>query len=72
MAKVILVREILEIAFENNFCFMRKVATFEEHISDIESGNQLLPKMLSNGNGAISHLQTETGFVEDFCYSLYN
>ena len=23
-------------------------------------------------NGAISHLQTEMGFVEDFRYSLYN
>ena len=31
-----------------------------------------LPRMLCNGNGVISHLQTEMGFVEDFCYSLYN
>ena len=25
--------------------------------------------MLCNGNGAISHLQTEMGFFEDFCYN---
>ena len=29
-------------------------------------------RMLCNGNGAISHLRTEMGFVEDYCYSLYN
>ena len=34
--------------------------------------NTLLPRMLCNGNGAISHLQTEMGFVEDFSYGLYN
>ena len=28
--------------------------------------------MLCNGNGAISHLQTEMGFVKDSCYSLSN
>ena len=28
--------------------------------------------MLCNWNGAISHLQTEMGFVEDFHYSLHN
>ena len=31
-----------------------------------------VPRMLCNGNGAISHLQTEMGFVEDFRYSLDN
>ena len=31
-----------------------------------------LPRMLCNGNGAISHLQAEMEFVEDFRYSLYN
>ena len=25
--------------------------------------------MLCNGNGAMTHLQTEMGYVEDFCYS---
>ena len=28
------------------------------------------PRILCNRNGAISHLRTEMGFVEDFCYSL--
>ena len=31
-----------------------------------------IPRMLCNRNGAISHLQTEMGFVEDFRYSLHN
>ena len=31
-----------------------------------------MPRILCNGNGAISHLQTEMGFVKDFRYSLYN
>ena len=30
------------------------------------------PRMLCNRNGAISHLQTETIFFQDFRYSLYN
>ena len=34
--------------------------------------NKTKPRILCNGNGAISRLQTETGFVEDFRYSLYN
>ena len=32
----------------------------------------ILPRMLCNRNGAISQLQTEMGFVEDFRYSLQN
>ena len=28
-----------------------------------------MPRMLCNANGAISHLQAEMGFVEDFRYS---
>ena len=32
----------------------------------------ILPRMLCNGNGAISHLQTEMEFVKDFHYRLYN
>ena len=31
-----------------------------------------VPRMLCNGNGAFSHLQTEMGFIEDFRYSMYN
>ena len=31
-----------------------------------------MPRMLCNGNGAISHLQTEMGSFKDFRYSLYN
>ena len=33
---------------------------------------EIQPRMLCNGNGVISHLQTETGFFEDFRYSMYN
>ena len=33
---------------------------------------EIQPRMLCNGNGAISHLQTEMGFFEDFRYSLCN
>ena len=33
---------------------------------------QTKPKIFCNGNGAISHLQTEMGFDEDFHYSLYD
>ena len=33
---------------------------------------QTKPRMLCNGNGATSHLQTEMGFIEDFHYSLYH
>ena len=39
---------------------------------EINGLSLLLPRMLCNRNGAISHLQTEMGFVEDFRYSLYN
>ena len=39
-------------------------------VVDVET--EIMPRMLCNGNGAISHLQTEMGFVEDFRYSLYN
>jgi len=31
-----------------------------------------MPRMLCNRNGAISHLKTEIGFVEDFRLRLYN
>ena len=34
--------------------------------------NLTMPRMLCNGNGAISHLQTKMGFIDDFSYSLYN
>ena len=30
-----------------------------------------MPRMLCKGNGAISHLQTEMGFVEDFHYTTH-
>ena len=30
------------------------------------------PRMLCDGNGAISHLQAEMGYVEDFCYNMCN
>ena len=46
------------------------------HIFDFVTTSLLpemtLPRMLCNGNGAISHLQTEMEFVEDIHYSLYN
>ena len=32
--------------------------------------SKIKPRMLCNGNRAISHLETELGFVEDFHYSL--
>ena len=39
---------------------------------DLVVKQECMPRMLCNRNGAISHLQTEMGFVEDFRYSLYN
>ena len=35
-------------------------------------GRWTQPRILCNGNGAISHLQTEMGFFKAFRYSLYN
>ena len=42
------------------------------HNCEKKSEYDTLPRMLCNGNGAISNLQTEIGFVKDFRYSLCN
>ena len=38
------------------------------HWEGIQSNKQTWPRILCNRNGAISHLQTEMGFFEDFRY----
>ena len=39
---------------------------FQLEIKRLVDYFQTVPRILCNGNGAISHLQTEMGFVEDF------
>ena len=41
-------------------------------LSNYVWSTEIMPRMLCNGNGAFFHLQTEMGFFEDSCYSLYN
>ena len=41
-----------------------------QYDSKVYACKYLLSRMLCNENGAISHLQTEMGFVEDIRYSL--
>ena len=53
------------------------ISANKSNVASLGAPNLLLYKLtwhriLCIGNGAISHLQTEMGFVEDFCYSLYN
>ena len=52
----------------------KKVKEFAKEIKKLDNAtfHHTMPIMLCNGNGAISHLQTGMGFVEDFRYSLYN
>ena len=38
-----------------------------QRMFSFEFHNQTQPRMLCKENGAISHLQTEMGFLEDFC-----
>ena len=41
-------------------------------VDKASGATKIKPRMLCNRNGAISHLQTEMGFVDDFHYSLCN
>ena len=50
---------------------IRKLGENEEMIISYAE-QRTVPRILCNGNGAIFHLQTETGFFEDFRCSLYN
>ena len=51
---------------------LRGEIIFQDYATRYRDGNEYLPGMLCNGNGAISHLQTEMRIVEDFRYSFYN
>ena len=52
--------------------FISSKASRPKHIFVKKKASNPQPRILCNGNGAISHLQTEMGFFKDFRYSLYN